>query len=115
MYDSTTLGFSRETFDAIVNGIVQSIVNAHNSMFAGRIFLTEIPLATVGVNRSPKSYLLNPASERAQFSSDMDQNLVQLRFQTNAGEIRGAFHWMASKFSDRKCQRDKIIDHLSHH
>jgi neutral ceramidase len=48
------LGFIAETYNAIVNGITQSIVNAHNSMFTGRIFVTETDVANAGVNRSPK-------------------------------------------------------------
>lgn len=67
-------------------------------MAAGRVFLTQVNVPNVGVNRSPKAYLLNPAAERAQFSSDMDQQLVQLRFETTAGVVRGAFNWMASEY-----------------
>lgn len=97
LYDFTCLGFIRETYDAHVVGIANSIVNAHNSMAAGRVFLTQVNVPNVGMNRSPMAYLLNPASERAQFSGDMDQQLVQLRFESNAGVVRGAFNWMASE------------------
>lgn len=68
-------------------------------MAQGRVFLTEVNVPNVGMNRSPKAYLLNPASERAGFSGDMDTQLVQLRFETTAGVVRGAFNWMASELN----------------
>ncbi|CRK93660.1 CLUMA_CG007189, isoform A [Clunio marinus] len=95
MYDVTCLGFIRETYNPIVNGIVQSITIAHNSMFSGRVFLTETTVNDFGVNRSPKAYLLNPQVERNRFSGDIDRTMTQLRFVDNQGQVRGAFSWLA--------------------
>lgn len=64
-------------------------------MFAGRIFVSELTVNDIGVNRSPKSYLMNPQAERNQFPGDMDKNLVQMRFLTTGGQLRGAFNWLA--------------------
>lgn len=95
LYDVTCLGFIESTYNAFVNGIVQAVVNAHNSMFAGRVFLSEAPVPNVGRNRSPYAYDNNPQAEKNRYSSNMDLNMMQLRFMDNQNQLRGAFHWLA--------------------
>lgn len=97
LYDFTCLGFIADSYNALVNGITQSVVNAHNSMFTGRIFVTETDVNDVGVNRSPKSYLENPAAERARFNGDIDRTMTQVRFVDSQNQVRGAFSWLASE------------------
>lgn len=95
LYDVTCLGFIESTYTAFVNGIVQAIVNAHNSMFPGRVFLSEAQVPNVGRNRSPYAYDNNPQAERNRFSSNMDLNMLQMRFMDSQNQLRGAFHWLA--------------------
>ena len=95
LYDFTCLGFIAETYNAIVNGITQSIVDAHNSMFTGRIFISETEVSSAGVNRSPKAYLNNPQAERNKFSGDVDRTMTTMRFVNSVNQPMGAFSWLA--------------------
>jgi neutral ceramidase len=41
VYIVTSLGFVRQSFDVIVNGIEQTIVEAHNNLRPGKIFVNK--------------------------------------------------------------------------
>lgn len=41
VYIVTSLGFVRQSFDVIVDGIEQSIVEAHNNLRPGKIFVNK--------------------------------------------------------------------------
>lgn len=97
LYDITCLGFIEESYNPIINGVVEAIARAHNSMEAGRVFYSEVPIEDFGINRSPAAYLANPQSERDRYAEDIDRNLQQIRFVNSRNEIVGAFHWVASK------------------
>lgn len=96
----TSLGFDRQGYQAIADGAVLSIKRAHESLQEVRTCClclwharstdcppqgyldfgtTKIPDANI--NRSPYAYLANPASERAQYTDDVDKTLTLLRFQ----------------------------------
>ncbi|KAA8543790.1 hypothetical protein F0562_022033 [Nyssa sinensis] len=64
VYIVTSLGFVRQSFDVIVDGIEQSIIQAHKNLRPGSIFVNKGELLDAGVNRSPSAYLNNPAAER---------------------------------------------------
>lgn len=98
LYDLTALGFVHETFYALVRGITQSIVNAHNNMFEGRIFISETEINNANINRSPSAYANNPREEKAQYKDDTDKTLLQLRFMDKFNkQIMGAFNWFAGR------------------
>lgn len=81
LFQATSLGFVKETFDAWVNGIVQSVLMAHSNMQPSRIFTNQGLVYDSNINRSPTSYLLNPESERAQYpEGDTDKTLLLLKF-----------------------------------
>ncbi|KAG5893001.1 hypothetical protein JTB14_037194 [Gonioctena quinquepunctata] len=63
MLDVPNMGFMKETFDALVSGIVRSIKRAHNKMTDARIFLNSGELLEANINRSPAAYLFNPKAE----------------------------------------------------
>ncbi|KAG4065246.1 hypothetical protein HA402_012688 [Bradysia odoriphaga] len=96
LYDITCLGFIEETFNPIVIGVVEAITRAHNNMQAGRAFYSEVPIEDFGINRSPASYLANPAAERARYSENIDRNLQQIKFVNADDDVIGAFHWVAT-------------------
>lgn len=101
LYDLTALGFVHETFYALVRGITQSIVTAHNSMVEGRIFISQTEINDANINRSPLAYANNPAEERAQFKDNTDKTLVQLRFMDkNNKQVMGAFNWFAGELTE---------------
>jgi neutral ceramidase len=98
LYDLTALGFVKETFVALVRGITQSIVTAHNSMTEGRVFISETEVNDASINRSPLAYANNPQEERAQYSDNTDKTLVQLRFMDKFNKhVMGAFNWFAGE------------------
>lgn len=65
LYDISILGFVVETKNALVTGITNSILNAHNNMQDGRLFLSETIVEDANANRSPTAYEHNPIEERA--------------------------------------------------
>lgn len=99
LYDLTALGFVHETFYALVRGITQSIISAHNNMNEGRIFISETEINDANINRSPLAYANNPEDEKAQYKGNTDKTLVQLRFMDKHNkQVKGAFNWFAGWF-----------------
>lgn len=64
MYGITSLGFMESSFNAIVDGMVQSIERAHAKLQPGKVFISKGKVQGANINRSPSSYLANPESER---------------------------------------------------
>ena len=61
----SSLGFVRQTFDAIVDGILESVKIAHGNMRLGHLYFNIGDLLDASINPSPSAYLNNPAEERA--------------------------------------------------
>lgn len=98
LYDLTALGFVHETFYALVRGITQSIINAHNNMIEGRIFIAETEINDASINRSPIAYANNPEEEKAQYRDNVDKTLMQMRFMDKYNKhVLGAFNWFAGE------------------
>eukprot|EP00003_Mantamonas_plastica_P000476 TRINITY_DN103_c0_g1_i7.p1 TRINITY_DN103_c0_g1~~TRINITY_DN103_c0_g1_i7.p1 ORF type:complete len:696 (-),score=187.40 TRINITY_DN103_c0_g1_i7:605-2692(-) len=96
MYDITTFGFSKQNYESIVNGIVQSIARAHDSMRPAHIFVNQGKLEDSNINRSPSAYLMNPESERAMYpDGDTDKDITVLRFQDLNGKDFASMAWFA--------------------
>ena len=76
----TTLGFSKESYQAIVDGTLLSIKRAHESLTPGRLSFSSMQLEDGNINRSPYSYLANPQEERDQYDFDVDKTMSLLRF-----------------------------------
>jgi neutral ceramidase len=95
LYNLTILGFDKQNFDAIVNGIYQSIVRAHNNLGSGAIRVAEGNLLDASINRSSPAYVQNPAAERAGFGNDTDKLMTALRLQKSSGKEIGTINWFA--------------------
>ncbi|XP_053665175.1 neutral ceramidase [Anopheles marshallii] len=96
LYDLTSLGFVPETFNALVHGIAQSVIRAHNNMVDARIYVAETEVLDANINRSPSAYENNPEEERAQYRHNVDKTLVQLQFvHGRDGTPFGAINWYA--------------------
>jgi neutral ceramidase len=90
----TSLGFSKESYDAIVNGSLLAIRRAHGSLAPGQLSYGQRTVEDGNINRSPYSYLQNPAGERAKYGADVDKNLSLLRFtRASDGEAIGILSW----------------------
>ncbi|KYN38173.1 Neutral ceramidase [Trachymyrmex septentrionalis] len=95
LFDLTTFGFVRESFNAIVNGITNSIQRAHNAVVPGRIFIIHGQVLDANINRSPQAYLNNPKSEREKYKYDVDKTLTQMQFIDADDKPLGVINWFA--------------------
>lgn len=77
----TSLGFDKQSYQAIVDGAVLSIQRAHESLTTGYLSYGTTDIEGANINRSPYAYLANPAAQRAQYTSDVDKTLSMLRLQ----------------------------------
>ncbi|KAE8696651.1 Neutral ceramidase [Hibiscus syriacus] len=77
-YLVTPLGFIRQSFDVLVDGIEKR------------------ELLDAGVNRSPSAYLDNPASERRKYKYDVDNEMTLLKFVDEEWGPVGSFNWFAT-------------------
>uniref|UniRef100_A0A1I8JCZ5 Neutral ceramidase n=1 Tax=Macrostomum lignano TaxID=282301 RepID=A0A1I8JCZ5_9PLAT len=94
LYAISTLGYMSDTFEAFSNGIASSIEQAHLSLRPARLFYNEGELNDSSVSRSPSSYLLNPAAERARYSGDVDRTMQLLKLvDGSTGEPFGMLNW----------------------
>ncbi|KAL3451288.1 Neutral/alkaline nonlysosomal ceramidase [Aspergillus insuetus] len=73
-------GFDKQSFNAIVDGVILSIRRAHESLVPGRLTYGTINVEDANINRSPYSYDANPEEEKARYSSNVDKALTLLRF-----------------------------------
>jgi neutral ceramidase len=79
LYDVTTLGYHKQNVEAIVNGIVEAISQAHNNLSnGGRILINQGELINANSNRGAYSYLQNPLTERLNYKYDTDKVLFFL-------------------------------------
>ncbi|KAL6614881.1 hypothetical protein ACP70R_037151 [Stipagrostis hirtigluma subsp. patula] len=96
VYIVTSLGFVRQSFDVIVDGIEKSIVEAHNNLRPGKIFVNKGDLLDAGVNRSPSAYLNNPAEERSKYQYNVDKQMTLIKFVDDELGPIGSFNWFAT-------------------
>jgi neutral ceramidase len=95
LYSFSTFGFDRQNFEVIVKGIVESIAQADGNLRPGTVKIAAGELPGLTKNRSPKAYALNPASERARYSSDTDDSMTLLRLEGEDGSELGVINWFA--------------------
>ncbi|KAK4762835.1 hypothetical protein SAY86_008603 [Trapa natans] len=95
-YIITSLGFVRQSFDAIVDGIEKSIIQAHENLRPGSIFVNKGEILDAGINRSPSAYLNNPATERSKYKYDVDKEMTLLKFVDEEWGPVGSFNWFAT-------------------
>ena len=59
--------------------LVQSIDRAHRNLQPGSLQVASGELLEANINRSPTSYLKNPAEERARYKHDIDKEMTLLK------------------------------------
>ncbi|CAN1232044.1 Neutral ceramidase 1 [Linum grandiflorum] len=96
VYTVTSLGFVRQSFDALVDGIEQSIIQAHENLRPGSIYVNKGEVMDAGANRSPSAYLNNPAEERSKYKYDVDTEMTLLKFVDDEWGPIGSFNWFAT-------------------
>jgi neutral ceramidase len=95
LYNSTTHGFHPQTFGAIVDGITESAVLAHEDLGPAELYLTHGELHDASSNRSPTAFARNPEADRAVFPLGIDPQTTLLRFERD-GRVTGAINWFAT-------------------
>ncbi|KDN41988.1 hypothetical protein K437DRAFT_168789 [Tilletiaria anomala UBC 951] len=102
----TSSGVVMENYDAIVAGAFAAAVRAHNDFEARRTRVTtasaaslklsfgNVTLKDAHVNRSPYSYLFNPADERARYDSNQEDEFGLLKFEEGE-EAKAMLSWYA--------------------
>jgi neutral ceramidase len=96
LYLVTSLGFVHQSFNALVDGIEQSIIQAHENLRPGSILINKGELLDAGVNRSPSAYLNNPAHERSKYEYDVDKEMTLVKFVDDQWGPVGSFNWFAT-------------------
>ncbi|KAF5727352.1 Neutral/alkaline non-lysosomal ceramidase isoform 1 [Tripterygium wilfordii] len=96
VYIVTSLGFVRQSFDALVDGIEKSIIQAHQNLRPGKILINKGEILDAGVNRSPSAYLNNPAAERSKYKHNVDTEMTLLKFVDDGWGPVGSFNWFAT-------------------
>lgn len=95
LYQVTSLGYVKETFDAWVDGIASAIVIAHRNLQPAKTVVNSGKLYESNINRSPSSYLLNPQEERDAYpDGDTDKTMLLLSFKGAARDL-GVLNWFA--------------------
>ncbi|MCB1316308.1 MAG: neutral/alkaline ceramidase, partial [Leptospiraceae bacterium] len=95
LYNFTILGFDSQGYNAIVNGIVESIVRAHDNIQPGTLKLNSGDLLDASFNRSPWAYEQNPQSERDRYAHNTDKNMTLLKMGSTDGQEIGMVAWFA--------------------
>ncbi|KAK7333291.1 hypothetical protein VNO80_30056 [Phaseolus coccineus] len=93
VYIITSFGFVHQSFDVVVDGIEKSIIQAHDNLRPGSIFVNKGELLDAGVNRSPSAYLNNPAAERRMYKYNVDKEMTLLKFVDDEWGPVGSFNW----------------------
>ncbi|KAI0894574.1 neutral ceramidase [Annulohypoxylon nitens] len=90
----TSLGFDKQSYQAIVDGAVLSIKRAHESLTEGYLDFGAVNITDGNLSRSLYAYMANPAEERAQYSDSTDKEMTVLRFQrASDGKNMGILTW----------------------
>ena len=90
----TSKGFDRQSYQAIVDGAILSIIRAHETLAPGLLSMGSVEIEDANINRSPYAYLANPENERSQYEHNVDKTLTMLRFQKAEDEKNiGVLTW----------------------
>ncbi len=97
-YNASIRGFNEQNFNAIVNGIYESICRASENMFLGKIKIASGDLEECGKIRSYNAYKMNPEVDEnlipdKENVDPMYKKMVLLRFEDEAGNGRGSINW----------------------
>lgn len=95
LYNMTTYGYHARTFQAVTDGIVESVARAHADLAPARLTLSHGELRDASVNRSRAAFDRNPASDRAVFPDAIDPQTSLLRIE-RGGRTVGVVNWFAT-------------------
>ncbi|KAJ9531870.1 hypothetical protein QJQ45_022019 [Haematococcus lacustris] len=87
--------FVRQSFDAMVEGVVAAVQEAHSRLAPGKLLFSQGRVSDASINRSPTAYAANPAAERAQYADDRDTVMSLVRVEDAQGRGLGLLNWFA--------------------
>lgn len=91
--DASGVGYSGQNFRAAVDGIVASIVRAHDNLEPGSISLTQGDLDDATRNRSVPAYETN--DDAGEYATNVDTRMTQLELTDAGGQPVGMVNWFA--------------------
>ena len=94
LYNLTTAGFHRRTYERIVHGVVEAIVRATDDLSDSVLILNRGELSDASANRSQAAFDLDPEDDRAHFPDSIDPMTTLLRIE-RGGALVGAINWFA--------------------
>nr|WP_042180318.1 neutral/alkaline ceramidase [Kibdelosporangium sp. MJ126-NF4]CEL14327.1 FIG01123778: hypothetical protein [Kibdelosporangium sp. MJ126-NF4]CTQ88694.1 FIG01123778: hypothetical protein [Kibdelosporangium sp. MJ126-NF4] len=94
-YNLSILGLQPQTLNAIADGIVESIVEAHDDLKPGSLSLGRGELTNASVNRSKVAFDANAAADKAAFPNAIDPAMTVLRLRQGGTDV-GAINWFAT-------------------
>ncbi|KAJ6787132.1 hypothetical protein PWT90_10592 [Aphanocladium album] len=87
-------GFVDESYQALVDGTIQAIKRAHQSLTEGSLDVGYTDIKNAAINRSLWAYLNNPAEERARYADSTDKTMTLLKFtRAEDDKIVGILNW----------------------
>jgi neutral ceramidase len=90
----TSLGFDKQSYQAIVDGALLSIKRAHEGLSLGTLSAGSAKITNTNINRSLFAYLANPEEERARYGDDVDKTMTLLKFtRASDGKSLGVLNW----------------------
>ncbi|KAF2871401.1 neutral ceramidase precursor [Massariosphaeria phaeospora] len=92
----TSLGFDKQSYQAIVDGALLSIQRAHQGLTVGTVSSGSAKVSDANINRSLYAYLANPKAERDRYTDDVDKTMTLLKFtRASDGKNIGILNWFA--------------------
>ncbi|GAB0136142.1 hypothetical protein EsDP_00004454 [Epichloe bromicola] len=92
----TSLGFDKQSYQALVDGALLSLKRAHENLQEGYLDTGSTRIKDGAINRSLYAYLANPESERRQYEDETDTTMTMLRFKrAKDNKDVGVLTWFA--------------------
>ncbi|WP_279328060.1 neutral/alkaline ceramidase [Streptomyces sp. OS603R] len=92
LYNITTFGFHKATFEAVADGLFEAARNAHEDLAPSGLLLSHGTLTGASVNRSKTAFDRNPKADRDHFPDGVDTLTTLLRVERQ-GRTVGAVNW----------------------
>ncbi|MEW1682336.1 neutral/alkaline ceramidase [Streptomyces sp. NPDC093594] len=92
LYNTTTFGFHKATFEAVADGLFEAARNAHEDLAPSELLLSHGTLTGASVNRSRTAFDRNPKADRDHFPDAVDPLTTLLRVERD-GRTVGAVNW----------------------
>ncbi|GAA1351214.1 neutral/alkaline non-lysosomal ceramidase N-terminal domain-containing protein [Falsarthrobacter nasiphocae] len=94
LYNVTTNGYHPKSYNAVVGGIVESIVRADRDLAPGEVTFSRSELRGASVNRSREAFEKNRADLKRRLPNGVDPSSVTMRFERE-GRTDALLNWFS--------------------